>query len=482
MSSETEISNLKIEEKIVLKGLLSKEPFAREVAPFIKEEYFETTLSQIIFKSFMEYFTKYNSCPPRDYITLETSKDENMNEAQYSDCKKLIEEVYSENIATYDLKWLRKSTEKWCQERALFIAILKSINILDGTDKNHTQQAIPDLVKDALGVAFELSVGHDYIEDYEKRFNFYHDTTQKIAFDMSIFNKITKGGVSRKTSNCILAQTGGGKSQLMCHFAANYMQDGLNVLYITMEMAEERISERIDANLMDVDIGDIAKMSAMTYASKMNAIGKRVKGRLIVKEYPTGSANVNHFRQLIQELKMKKNFVPDVILVDYLNICASARYRTNAGAVNSYSYVKSIAEELRALAQEENVVLWSATQTNRDGLDASDVSLSNTAESIGLPQTVDLFFAMISVDELEEQGKIMIKQLKNRYNDVNYYKKFIIGVDRAKMKFFDVDSGIDLSGSGKADSDDSDDMNQYGAKFGSEHGSMSDKFKDLDFN
>jgi len=468
-------------EKIILKALLSNNEFSRKTTPHMKKEYFESQLSKFLFEAFSSYFSKYNNIPTRDYIQLSVEKNDMLNEEQFAESKQIINEVYAEKIDKYDDKWLTEETEKWCQERGLFNAIIESINIMDGTDKKTSSHAIPDKIKDALAISFDTRIGHDYLEDVEQRYEFYHDVTQKFPFDLSLFNKITKGGISRKTMNCILSQTGGGKSQLMCHFASSYIQSGLNVLYITCEMAEERISERIDANLMGVDIGEIPKMNQMTYYKRIEKMKKKVNGRLIVKEYPAASANVNHFRQLLQELKLKKNFIPDIVFIDYLNICASARY-TGLSGVNSYMYVKAIAEEIRGMAQEQNIAIWTATQTNRDGLDASDVSLANTSESIGLPQTLDLMFALIPVDELEEKGQILVKQLKNRYNDLNYYKKFVIGMDRSRMTFYDstMDAGNGMSDNGTQDPVEQD-LNEFGVGFGTEHADNGSKFSGIDF-
>ena len=468
-------------EKILLKGLISSDEYAREITPYIKPEYFETLLSKTLFQFYYDYFNKYNCNPTKDYFELEIEKYDLFNEEQFSDGKEMITEIFDCDISKYDKEWFKSESEKWCQNRAIINAVMDSISVIDGSDKKRSTHAIPDMMRDALSVSFDTHIGHDYIEDHAERYAFYHDVSQKFGFDMEYFNRITNGGVSRKTLNCILAMTGGGKSQLMCHLAASYMKAGLNVLYVTCEMAEERIAERIDANMMDMNISDVAKMSEMNYIKKIDKINKSMMGKMVIKEYPTATANVNHLRQLLQELKMKKNFIPDVLIVDYLGIMTSSRYSGNSNA-NSYTIVKAIAEELRGLVQDENMVGWTGHQTNRDGIDSSDLSMTNIADSVGLAYTCDLLFGIISIPELEERGQVMIKQLKNRYNDMNTYNKFIIGVNRAKMQFFDLapTAQVGLHSTEQAPFDD--EKGSAGFGYGSEHAESKDKFNEVNFD
>lgn len=469
-----------VSEKIILKSLLVDDDFTREVSSYIKSEYFESSLAREMFDAFYQYYAKYNKIPPRDYLEFSFDGNDLLNEQQLKDSKTILSEVYNEDISKYDKTWIKDTSESWCKERALFLAIMDSISIIDGSDKQRrNSNAIPEIVRTALGVSFDKSIGHDYLDDYQKRYEFYHDITQKFPFDLEILNKITKGGISRKTLNCVLAPTGGGKSQFLGHLAAGYMRDGYNVLYITCEMAEERISERLDANLMNVDIGDIPGMAENTYYAHIKKIQNSVKGKIIVKEYSEGTCNSVIVRNLVDDLKIKKNFVADVIVIDYINICASSRYRT--GTVNSYSYIKAIAEELRGLAKELDIAMWTATQVNRDGFNNSDISIENTSESMGLTHTVDLYFALIPLEELESKGQILVKQLKNRYNSLNYYHKFILGIDRAKMKFYNcLTSTVDLSGAGETDEDSENGPdNSYGVGYGSESPEKKDKFRNF---
>jgi archaellum biogenesis ATPase FlaH len=364
-------------------------------------------------------------------------QESNMQGEQFTMAMDIIPQLFTEE--PIDEAWLLDSTEKWCQDRAIYNAIMESITIIDGKHESLTKGALPDLLSKALGVAFDTNVGHDYIENVEERYEFYHTEEDRIPFDLEYFNAITKGGVPNKTLNIALAGTGVGKSLFMCHVAASALVEGRNVLYITMEMAEERIAERIDANLLNVPIDQLDKMSKDMFTTKVADLARKTTGKLIVKEYPTGSAHAGHFRALLNELKLKKQFEPDVIFIDYLNICASSRMKGMGGAINSYSYIKAIAEELRGLAVEFDVPVFSATQTTRSGYGNSDVGLEDTSESFGLPATADLMFALISTEELEQLGQIMVKQLKNRYNDPTYNKRFVVGVDRSKMRLFDVD-------------------------------------------
>lgn len=421
-------------QSIVLQNLIHNEDYTRQVIPHLEARYFEAE-HKTLFNEIVKFVNKYGKLPNKEALIVEL---------QQSDLGDNASAVFSltENITIkpedVNEDWLLEKTEKWCQDRSIFLAIMESISILDGKHSELTPAALPDLLSDALSVSFDPSVGHDYINDSDKRFEYYHKEEERIPFDLDYFNKITKGGLPNKTLNIAMAGTGVGKSLFMCHCAAANVSQGNNVLYITMEMSEERIAERIDANLMNIDIGQLENLNKDTFSSKIERISKKSIGQLIVKEYPTGSASVSHFRALLNELKIKKNFVPDIIYVDYLNICASSRMKAG-GSINSYTYVKAIAEELRGLAVEANVPLVSATQTTRGGYGNSDVGLEDTSESFGLPATADLMFALISTEELEDMNQIMVKQLKNRYNDVGTYKRFVVGIDRPKMKLYDAE-------------------------------------------
>jgi archaellum biogenesis ATPase FlaH len=415
--------------------MLTDEQYMRKVLPFIKPDYFQGVY-KTLFKEAGKYVGKYNKLPTLETLQIEL-QESNMQGEQFTMAMDIIPQLFTEE--PIDEAWLLDSTEKWCQDRAIYNAIMESITIIDGKHESLTKGALPDLLSKALGVAFDTNVGHDYIENVEERYEFYHTEEDRIPFDLEYFNAITKGGVPNKTLNIALAGTGVGKSLFMCHVAASALVEGRNVLYITMEMAEERIAERIDANLLNVPIDQLDKMSKDMFTTKVADLARKTTGKLIVKEYPTGSAHAGHFRALLNELKLKKQFEPDVIFIDYLNICASSRMKGMGGAINSYSYIKAIAEELRGLAVEFDVPVFSATQTTRSGYGNSDVGLEDTSESFGLPATADLMFALISTEELEQLGQIMVKQLKNRYNDPTYNKRFVVGVDRSKMRLFDVD-------------------------------------------
>ena len=408
----------------------------RKVLPFIKPEYFQGVY-RTLFKEAGKYVAKYNKLPTAETLIIELQESTSMSEEQFQMSMDIVPQLYSGEVIDPD--WLLNSTEKWCQDRAIHIAIMESISIIDGKHESMTKNALPDLLSKALGVSFDNSVGHDYIDNYEERYDFYHTEEDRIPFDLDYFNKITKGGVPRKTLNIALAGTGVGKSLFMCHVASGALVEGRNVLYITMEMAEERIAERIDANLLNVPIDQLENLSKDMFRTKVENIAKKTTGRLIVKEYPTGSAHAGHFRALLNELKLKRTFEPDIIFIDYLNICASSRMKAMGGSINSYTYIKAIAEELRGLAVEFNVPIFSATQPTRSGYSNSDVGLEDTSESFGLPATADLMFALISTEELEGLGQMMVKQLKNRYNDPTANKRFVIGVDRSKMRLYDVD-------------------------------------------
>ena len=408
----------------------------RKVLPFIKPDYFEG-IYRILFREAGKFVAKYNKLPNAEAFKIELDNADKLNDEQYNLAMDIVPQLFTGEKV--DDKWLIDTTEKWCQDRAIYLAIMESISIIDGKHEQLTKGALPDLLTKALGVGFDLKVGHDYVENAGERYEFYHTEEDRLPFDLEYFNSITKGGVPRKTLNIALAGTGVGKSLFMCHVASSALVQGFNVLYITMEMAEERIAERIDANLLDVPIDQLDKISKDRFTLMVNNIAKKTTGKLIIKEYPTGSAHAGHFRALLNELKLKRQFEPDLIFIDYLNICASSRMKGMGGAINSYSYIKAIAEELRGLAVEFDLPIFSATQTTRSGYSNSDIGLEDTSESFGLPATADLMFALISTEELEQQGQFMVKQLKNRYNDPTLHKRFVIGVDRSKMRLFDVE-------------------------------------------
>jgi replicative DNA helicase len=423
-------------EQTILRNLLVDDKFMRKVLPFIKNEYFEGVYRQL-FKQVGLYVQKYNKLPTQESFKIELDDADNFNDEQYRHAVEILPEIFkTEKI---DDEWLIDKTEKWCQDRALHNAVMESISIIDGKHQSLSKNALPEILSDALAVNFDANIGHDYLGNFNDRYEFYHREEERVQFDLEYFNKITKGGLPNKTLNICLAGTGVGKSLFMCHQAAACLTDQKNVLYITMEMAEERIAERIDANLLNIPIDQLDKLSRDMFSQKVSQLAKQTNGRLIVKEYPTGSAHSGHFRALLNELKLKKKFMPDIIFIDYLNICASSRMKAMGGSINSYTYIKAIAEELRGLAVEFDVPVVSATQTTRSGYSNSDIGLEDTSESFGLPATADFMFALISSEELEKEGKIMVKQLKNRYNDPTYKKKFVVGVDRSKMRLYDVD-------------------------------------------
>jgi len=423
-------------EQTILRNLLTDEEYMRKVLPFIKPDYFQG-IYRILFREAGKFVAKYNKLPTSESFQIELDQSEKLSDEQHTLAMDIVPQLFTHEKV--DGKWLLDTTEKWCQDRAIYNAIMESISIIDGKHEELTKGALPDLLSKALGVAFDLKVGHDYVENADQRFEFYHTEEDRLPFDLEYFNTITKGGVPRKTLNIALAGTGVGKSLFMCHVAASSLVQGHNVLYITMEMAEERIAERIDANLLNVPIDQLDKMSKDMFTTKVKDIARKTTGKLIIKEYPTGSAHSGHFRALLNELKLKRQFEPDLIFIDYLNICASSRMKGMGGAINSYSYIKAIAEELRGLAVEFDVPVFSATQTTRSGYSNSDVGLEDTSESFGLPATADLMFALISTEELEKQGQFMVKQLKNRYNDPTLHKRFVVGVDRSKMRLYDVE-------------------------------------------
>ena len=428
---------LKIEE-ITLSKLILNDTYTKKVLPFIKDDYFDTPSYKILFSTLSEYVNKFETTPEPNALKIEVEKRRDISEEIYKEVEQFLNNLDRDQ---YNEDWLIETTEKWCKEKAIYIALMESVKIADGQDKTRTKDAIPSIMSEALGVCFDDHVGHDYIQDSDERYDFYHRKEEKIPFDIEYLNKITKGGIPNKTLNIALAGTGVGKSLFMCHVASSVLLQGRNVLYITMEMAEEKIADRIDANLLDIPIQQLTSplLTKEKYSSKLLQLKQKTQGKLIIKEYPTASAHVGHFKALLNELSMKKGFSPDIIFVDYLNICASARYKGTI--VNSYTYVKAIAEELRGLAVEFDLPIVSATQTTRAGFGSSDPDLTDTSESFGLPATADLMLALISNEEMEELGQIMIKQLKNRYNDPTMYKRFVVGIDRAKMRLYDCDQG-----------------------------------------
>ena len=452
----------------LLKNLIHNDEYARKVIPFIKLEYFEMRSEMILCQEIIDFIAKYNKCPTQEIIDIEIQNRDDLTETEYKEVREINQTL--DKVET-NTEWLVDATEKWCRDRAIYLALMSSIKIADGQDNNKGRDAIPHILSDALAVSFDNHVGHDYLEDYEARYESYHKKEEKIPFDLEFFDKITKGGVPNKTLNIALAGTGVGKSLFMCHFASSVLLQGKNVLYITLEMAEEKIAERIDANLLDVNIRDLTDLPRVIFENKVTKLSEKTQGQLIIKEYPTASAHAGHFKTLLNELTLKKSFKPDIIFIDYLNICASSRY-SKLGNVNSYSYIKAIAEDLRGLAVEYNVPIISATQTTRSGFGSSDIDLTDTSESFGLPGTADLMFALISTDELEGLNQIMVKQLKNRYNDPTINKRFVLGIDRAKMRLYDCEQNI---GGDLIDSGQQTDTIQEGAK------QMKDKFAKLQF-
>ena len=421
-------------ESTILRNLLCSEDFYRKVVPFVKPDYFQDMSERVIFEEIQDFSTKYDKIPTKEVLNIGLQQRTDLNDDTFKNATALVENFNDEWV---DTEWLLDSTEKWCQERAVYNALLQSIKIADGGDEKLDKGAIPSILQDALAVSFDEYIGHDYVDQAPDRYAYYHKDELKIPFDLEKFNLVTKGGLPNKTLNIALAGTGVGKSLFMCHMASACLSQGKNVLYITMEMAEEKIAERIDANLLNVNIKDIGAIPEQLFTSRVGEIGRKTQGKLIIKEYPTASAHVGHFKGLLSDLALKKDFKPDIIFIDYLNICASARYR--GAIVNSYTYVKGIAEELRGLAVEQDLPIVSATQTTRSGFGSSDPSLEDTSESFGLPATADFMFALVSTEELEQSGRIMVKQLKNRYNDPTFFKRFTVGIDRAKMKLYNVE-------------------------------------------
>ena len=425
-------------EQTILKNLIYNEEYLRKVLPFLKTEYFNELTERTLFNEITSFTETYNNTPTTEAIEIAIREKRNLTADEVQRCEDYLKEITTHKDEKTQVEWLVDKTEKFCQEKAIYNAVLGSISILDGKDKTHDKGQIPKLLSDALSVSFDSSVGHDYLNDSDSRYDFYHRKEERIPFDLDLFNKITKGGLPNKTLNIALAGTGVGKSLFMCHVAASCMVQGKNVLYITLEMAEEKIAERIDANLLNVTVDDLMQLPKDLYDKKVTKVREKTTGKLIIKEYPTASASVTHFRTLLNELNLKRSFIPDIIFIDYLNICCSSRIKSGSN-INSYTYVKAIAEELRGLAVEYNLPIVSATQTTRSGFTSSDPGLEDTSESFGLPATADFMFALISSEELEELGQIMVKQLKNRYNDPTYYKRFTVGIDRSKMRLFDIE-------------------------------------------
>ena len=449
-------------ERTALSNLVSNEEYCRKVLPFIKADYFAVKEERVVFEEITSFVDKYRKMPTKISLEIEVESRQDLTETEHN---KIVEIIKTLDSTDVDMDWLVDTTEKFCKDKAIYNAIVDGISIIDGKDKNRGADAIPSLLTDALAVSFDNAVGHDYFDDSASRFDFYHKIEERIPFDLEFFNKITKGGLPQKTLNIALAGTGVGKSLFMCHMAANCLSQGKNVLYITLEMAEERIAERIDANLLNVSMENLQDLPKTMFEDKIKKIQKKTNGQLIIKEYPTASAHSAHFRGLIKELSIKKSFKPDMIFIDYLNICASSRLK-GASQVNSYTYIKSIAEELRGLAVETNVPIMSATQTTRSGFGSTDIGLEDTSESFGLPATADFMFALISNEELDALNQIVVKQLKNRYNDPTMNKRFVLGIDRSKMRLYDVDNKEqeDLVDSGQ-DDEPVFDKGKFGAKF-----------------
>jgi replicative DNA helicase len=425
-------------EQTIIKNLIYNEEYIRKVLPFIRPDYFSDNTEKVVFKEIFEFINQYKNPPTHEALVINFTEKKNLTEPQVQEAIELLNKVHSDKDEPTETQWLIEQTEKFCQDKAIYNAIMESVSILDSKGDKRTKGEIPQLLSDALGVSFDNNIGHDYTQDYDSRYDSYHKVESRIRFDLDLFNKITKGGLPIKTLNIALAGTGVGKSLFMCHVAAGNLSQGQNVLYITMEMAEEKIAERIDANLLNIDLDELRTISKEDYTRKFSALKSKTQGKLIIKEYPTASASVLHFRALLNDLALKKNFRPDIIFIDYLNICCSARIKPGAN-VNSYSYIKAIAEELRGLAVEFSVPVVSATQTTRSGFSNSDPGLEDTSESFGLPATADFMFALVSNEELEALNQILVKQLKNRYGDPNLYKRLVLGIDRAKMRLYDVE-------------------------------------------
>jgi archaellum biogenesis ATPase FlaH len=434
-------------ETTILRNLVFNEEYSRKVIPFIQPEYFEQKSERVIFEEIVQFIVKYNSTITIEALNIEVENRTDLTEDQVKEVREINCSLDSSPIES---KWLLDTTEKWCRDRAIYLALMESIHIADGNDEKKNRDAIPSILSDALAVSFDNNIGHDYLADYEERYAYYHKKENRLEFDLDFFNKITNGGVPSKTLNIFLAGTNVGKTLAMCHMASSFLLQSKNVLYITMEMAEEEIAKRLDANMLNVAINQLEDLPKSTFSNKASKLVEKTKGNLIIKEYPTASAHSGHFKALLNELALKKSFKPDIIFIDYINICASSRFRAGSN-VNSYSIIKSIAEELRGLAVEHDVPIFSATQTTRSGFSSSDVEITDTSESFGLPATADFLVALISTEELEGLGQIMVKQLKNRYGDKSMYKRFVVGIDRAKMRLYDVEQSAqnDILDSGK---------------------------------
>ena len=452
-------------EQTILKNLIYNEAFTRKVIPFIRSDYFSDDTERILFKEVFEFTNKYKNLPSHEALVINFTESKTLTEPQVKSAIELLNEIKQTKDDTVELAWLTEQTEKFCQDKAIYNAIMESVHILDDKQSKKSKGEIPKLLADALGVSFDSNVGHDYMQDFDDRYDFYHRVESRVRFDLDIFNKITKGGLPVKTLNIALAGTGVGKSLFMCHMAGSCLSQGLNVLYITLEMAEEKIAERIDANLLNADFNELHTMSKNDYERKFETLRTKTHGKLIIKEYPTAGASTLHFRALLNELALKKTFKPDIIFIDYLNICASARIKPG-GNVNSYTYIKSIAEELRGLAVENNLPIVSATQTTRSGFTNSDPGLEDTSESFGLPATADFMFALITNEELESLNQILVKQLKNRYSDPNAFKRFVVGVDRSKMRLYDVEESAQQGITDSGQDEDPGPINTFGNREG----------------
>ena len=452
-------------EQTILKNLIYNEAFTRKVIPFIRSDYFSDDAERIVFKEVFEFTNKYKNLPSHEALVINLTESKSLTEPQVKSAIELLNAIKETKDETVELAWISEQTEKFCQDKAIYNAIMESVHILDDKQSKRSKGEIPKLLSDALGVSFDSNVGHDYMQDFDDRYDFYHRVESRVRFDLDIFNKITKGGLPVKTLNIALAGTGVGKSLFMCHMAGSCLSQGHNVLYITLEMAEEKIAERIDANLLNVDFNELHTMSKNDYERKFEALKVKTHGKLIIKEYPTAGASSLHFRALLSELALKKSFKPDIIFIDYLNICASARIKPG-GNVNSYTYIKSIAEELRGLAVENNLPIVSATQTTRSGFTNSDPGLEDTSESFGLPATADFMFALITNEELESLNQILVKQLKNRYSDPNAFKRFVVGVDRSKMRLYDVEESAQQGITDSGQDEDPGPINTFGNREG----------------
>jgi replicative DNA helicase len=463
-------------EILILRTLLHDEEYSRKVLPFLKPEYFTERDERVIYDCISTFYTKYNKQPTVESLLIDLSKRDNLSETEFKSIRDIIKSFKTHD--KLETRWLLDNTEEFCKEKALYNGIMESIQIIDGKSKDKTKTAIPSILSTALAVSFDTHIGHDFIEDADKRYNFYHTVEKRIPFDIDLLNKITNNGTPYKTLNVCLAGTGVGKSLFLCHHAANCLMQGKNVLYITCEMAEERIAERIDANLMDTSLDDLKALPKDIYDRKLKRIMDQTTGKLIIKEYPTATASVMHFKHLLDELRLKRNFTPEIIFIDYLNICASSRMKQSA-TVNSYTFIKAIAEELRGLAVETGVPIFTATQTNRQGFSSTDVELTDTSESFGLPQTADFMFALVSTEELQGLGQIMIKQLKNRYADPASNRRFVVGIDRSKMKLFDLDESAQRGIINMPEVKDEDE--EDAGEFKSFRERMNDKFKKRDF-